>query len=402
MSVTQDMAVGLDSWSFVVRDDQHIDLLRAPFPEPRASPTDLTREALEKPFAFEPLRRALTPDDRITLVLDPNIPKLGVIITEVFTHLASAGVNIESVTVLTPPGTSDSWLEAIPEEFDNVRTEVHDPEERKKLAYLASTAGGRRLYLNRTLVEADFIIVVSACGYDPLSGYSGAVTSLFPVLSDTETRAAFAGELHVRAPGDNPWPVRAEATEVVSLLGMPFFVQVVEGRGDTVQEIVAGLSNSCREAIRKHDLIWRCTVAEEPDTVIVAVGGDPSRITFLEVAKAAACAARVAKKGGRIAILTDSAPPLGDGARLLRSMDGPNGARRLLEKEKPSDWAAAYLWAFAAKHHSLFLASRYPDDLAEELFATPLHSAIEAQRLIDSSSRVLLIPDAHKTMVTVE
>jgi hypothetical protein len=45
--------------------------------------------------------------------------------------------------------------------------------------------------------------------------------------------------------------------------------------------------------------------------------------------------------------------------------------------------------------------SGYPDDVVEELFATPIHSATEVQRLIDSGQKVLLIPDAHKTMVTV-
>lgn len=402
MSVTQDLFVGNTPWSLTVREGQRVEPRRSPISEPTAPAAELTRAALERPFGFEPLRRALTPDDRITLVLDPNIPQLAPVLTEVFVHLASAGVGIDNVTVLTPPGTPASWLDEIPDEFDGVRTEVHDPEERKKLAYLASTTAGRRLYLNRTLVEADFIIVISGRGYDPVTGYGGAESSIFPALGDAETRAAFEGDLHVRAPGNEPWPVRAEATEVVSLLGMPFFVQVIEGGGDTVQEVVAGLPNASPEAIRRQDRRWRCTVGEEPDTVIASVGGDRGRITFLELAKAAACAARVVRKGGRIAVLTEAAPDLGDGARLLRSMDGPSGARRLLEKEKPADWAAAYLWAFSAKHHSLFLASGYPDETTEELFATPIRTASEAQRLIDGSEKVLLISDAHKTMVTAE
>ena len=46
----------------------------------------------------------------------------------------------------------------------------------------------------------------------------------------------------------------------------------------------------------------------------------------------------------------------GDGATLLRHLDGPRGARRQLEKMKPDDWAAAYLWCFPAKVASVFLA----------------------------------------------
>jgi hypothetical protein len=124
-------------------------------------------------------------------------------------------------------------------------------------------------------------------------------------------------------------------------------------------------------------------------------------VSFLDLAKALATAARVVKKGGRIALLTTAAPNLGPGAQLLRTLDGPEEAKKLLANEKPEDWAAAALWAFAARRASLFLASGFPDDVAEELFATPIARESEVQRLIDTGGSVLLIPDAHKTMVTL-
>ena len=131
------------------------------------------------------------------------------------------------------------------------------------------------------------------------------------------------------------------------------------------------------------------------------MSGEPGTITFADLARAAANAARAVKKGGRIALLTTAAPDLGDGAELLRKLDGPQGAKKLLARQKPADWAAAALWVYAAKSASLFLASGYPDDVAEELFATPIRTRPEAQRLIDAGGTVLLIPDAHKAMVTV-
>ena len=101
-------------------------------------------------------------------------------------------------------------------------------------------------------------------------------------------------------------------------------------------------------------------------------------------------------------MLSGGEPQLGDGANLLRAFDGPRGARRQLEKMKPDDWAAAYLWCFPAKVASLFLASGWPDETAEELFATPVRDAAEVQRLIAVGGRVVVIPDAHRTIVTVE
>lgn len=394
-----ELLVGETRWALRLPADRRVELRRAAIVPPAGTAAELAREALEHPLGFEAMRRALTPDDHVVVVLDPTVPEVGAILAEVLLHLRSGGIALEAVTVLTPPEAPQYWLDELPDEFADVRTEIHDPTDRQKLAYLATTSSGRRLYLNRTLVDADFVVVLSGRGFDPQSGYSGAESAVFPSLSDEETRSAFAGELHVRAPGEALWPARAEAAEAIYLLGMPFLVQVIEGDGIAVQEIVAGLPPTSAEGIRRQDSRWRGTVTEAPDTVVVA----PARAaTFLDLAKAAACGARVVRKGGRIAILTQSAPDLGDGARLLRSMDGPTGAKKLLAREKPADWAASLLWAYAAKNHSLYLASGLPDEIAEELFTTPIHSASEVQRLIDGSERVLVIPDANRMMVTLD
>jgi nickel-dependent lactate racemase len=395
-----DLQVGFSPWVVTVHGEKAVELRRTEFASPTTSPVELTRAALEKPFGFEPLRRALTPDDHITIVLDAAVPHVADILGEVLAHLRSASVKPEAVTILTSHDWSPRWASVLVGENAGVQTEVHDPTDRNKLAYLASTKAGRRLYLNRTLVEADFVIVLSGLGYDPFTGYSGAETTVFPALADAEILHSLEGQLSSQAPGTEVWPVRAEAMEVVGLLGTLFFVQVISGAGDTVQDIVAGLPNSSVEAFKRQDERWRGTVSEEPYTVIAAISGDVKRVTFLDLAKAASAAARVVRRGGRIAVLTNAAPDLGSGAQLLRSMEGPTGARKLLAKEKPDDWAACFLWAFAAKNHSLFLASGYPDTVSEELFATPIHAVTEVQRLIDSSEKVLLVPDAHKTMVT--
>jgi nickel-dependent lactate racemase len=394
-----DLTVGLEPWRLSVPEERLAHLKRQDVGPPARSAAELTRQALEHPHDFEALRRALTPDDRVAVVLDPDLPHVAAMLGSVLAHLGSAGISPEAVTILTPPGASERWLSDLPQEYEDVRTEIHDPSQRQKLAYLASTKSGRRLYMNRTLVDADFIVLLTGRRYDPLTGYGGAAVAAFPALADEEIRNSVAGEISTDAPGNKAWPVRAEAEEILWLLGTPFLVQAIEGEGDSIQEVVAGLPDSSAEGIRRQDVRWRATVAEEPDTAIAALSGDPQRVTFLDLARAAASAARVVRKGGRIAVLTTAAPDLGAGAQLLRSLDGPTGARKLLAKEKPEDWAACVLWAFAAKNHSIFLASGYPDDVVEELFATPIRTASEVQRLIDSGGKVLVIPDAHKAMV---
>lgn len=399
MPETTELLVGSHPWALTVPADRVVHVRRGTYAAPTASAADLVRDALEQPFKFEPLRRALTPDDHVAIVIDPALPHLAEMLAAVLRHIGTAGVPPSAVTVVSPPGAPQTWLDELPEEFEDVTAETHDPADVHKLMYVATTKGGRRVYLNRRVGEADFIIVLAGRRFDPHAGYAGAETALFPALSNEETRAAFAGQFSSAAPDGAR---ETEAAEVAWLLGAPFFVQVIEGANGTVQDVVAGLFESGAESIRRQDARWRGTIEAEVDTVIASISGAPEAVTFLDLAQAAATAARAVKKGGRIALLTTAAPDLGPGAELLRQLDGPAGAKKVLAAEKPSDWAAASFWVYAARSASLFLASEYPDDLAEELFCTPIHKPSEAQRLIDTGSgTVLLIPDAHRAMVTV-
>ena len=395
-----DLAVGLDCWPLTIPPEKWVGPpLADPTPDPDAG--TLVRAALNAPLGLNaPLRRALTPDDRVAVVVDPRLPHLTDLLAGVFEQVVAAGIPASAVTLVVPPGTPEAWLTHVPDEYADAHAETHDPDDRTKLAYLATTADGRRVYLNRTVVDADFLIVLTGRGYDPVLGYAGAEAAVFPALSDTATRAELAGKVTRNPPGDEPTPARAEAAEVLWLIGIPALVQVILGPGESVAEVVAGLPPSSADGVARQDARWRVRVPDRPDLVVAAVAGDPDRADFGTLATALAAAARVVKPGGRIALLSTAAPPLPDAADVLRKVDDPTDADRWLRKHPPAD-PAALLWAFAARRASLFVAAGWPDDVTEELFATPLASAAEVQRLIDAAGTVLVLADADKTMAQV-
>ena len=73
------------------------------------------------------------------------------------------------------------------------------------LSYLATTRQGRRIYLNRSAVDADQLILLTGRGYDPRLGIHGAETALYPRLADEATLHEIAGKLSLDAPGRDPW-----------------------------------------------------------------------------------------------------------------------------------------------------------------------------------------------------
>src|SRR6516225_5238947 len=95
------MDCGLDRLEFEVAEDK---LIPGPQPPPALpDPAAAVRAALESPFGFPPLRRALTPDDHVTIVVDEELPHLAGLLTPILDHVTAAGVTPEAITLLCPP-----------------------------------------------------------------------------------------------------------------------------------------------------------------------------------------------------------------------------------------------------------------------------------------------------------
>jgi nickel-dependent lactate racemase len=394
------MDYGREHLEFEVAEE-HLIPSRRP-PAALADPAAAVRAALEKPHGFPPLRQALTPEDRVAVVVDERLPRLPELLAALLEHITGAGVAPEAITLLCPPSASrQPWVDDLPDAFQEVQLEVHDPANRKRLSYLATTRRGKRLYLNRTAVDADQVVVLAARRYDPLLGYGGAEGMIYPGLSDQATRAEMDGRVDLAAPGSTP-PVGEEATETAWLLGAPFFVQVIEGVGDGIARVMAGTAEASREGQRVLDACWRRGVAEAADLVVASLCGDPARHTFADMAAALASAARVVRPDGRLVLLSRARPELGPGTDLLREADGDPAALGRLRRRPTLELVPALRWAGAASRARLYLLSGLPDETAEELSATPLEHAGQVQRLIDAGGTCLFLEDAHKTLAVVE
>ena len=202
-------------------------------------------------------------------------------------------------------------------------------------------------------------------------------------------------------PTDHAWHIRHEAGEVSWLLGAPFYVQVVEGCGDEIVQIIAGPADSAADGRRWLDRCWRATASALADLVIATIGGDPARQDVGDMARALACAARVVRPDGVIALLCKTEPQLGDGFQQMLRADEPEEAFKLLQEKPPSDWPAAFLWLESVKKAHVYLLSGLPAETAERLFTTPIEHARQVQRLIDAGGSCLVLADAHKLLVTI-
>jgi nickel-dependent lactate racemase len=373
-----------------------------PTPQALADPLATIRQALEQPYHFPPLRRALTPGDRVTVVVDEHLPHVGSLLCPVLEHIASAGVQISDITLLcADPASTTQWVEELPEHLEEAQLEVHDPRDRKRLGYLATTRRGRRLYLNRTLIDADQAVVLTGRRYDPLLGYGGAEGALYPALADEETQRQVSRQASLDCPGDGAWPVRQEALEVAWLLGIPFFVQLIESEGDGIAQVLAGTDEASQEGARLLDATWKHTLEAPVDLVIGSLEGDPGRHTFADLARALNRSAEVVKPHGTVVLLSEARPALKSELEPMRLAEEPGFFERLARR--PTLEAVPLLrWTQASQHARIYLLSALEDETVEGLSATPLEQVKQVQRLIDESQSCLLLPEAHKRFLRLQ
>lgn len=398
-----ELAWGRELFGLEVDDRRVVAVHRQPVAANLADPGAALAEAVEHPLGYPALRRALIPDDHVAIAVDEQLPGLPTLLVPLLEHLEGAGITPQAITLLCqPPTTEQPWLEDLPDKFQEMRVEVHDPTDRKRLSYLATTRRGRRIYLNRTAVDADQLVLLTRRGYDTMTGYAGGECALFPGLSDQSTRLEAASKLSFEPPGKQPWPWQQEAAEVAWYLGAPFLVQVIEGQDAEIAGILAGPVETSGDGQKLLDDRWHVEVDQPADVVVAGVGGNPARHTFLDLARALACAARVVKPQGRIVLLSQAEPSLGRSAEIMRLTEDPGKTLLVLAEEKPIDHEAGFLWAHAAQVAKLYLLSRLPEEVTEEMFVVPLDKPSQVERILGGQGSCLFLPDAHKTMAVVK
>src|ERR1700731_3848769 len=88
-----------------VPDKRLVRVKRQPVTPALRDPADAVRLALDSPWHYPPLRRALTPDDHVVFVVDDRLPHAESLVTPILEHVMSAHVAPSAITLLMlPPG----------------------------------------------------------------------------------------------------------------------------------------------------------------------------------------------------------------------------------------------------------------------------------------------------------
>ncbi len=354
------------------------------------------RDALERPTGYPPLRQIVVPGDRVVVALGPDVANPRFLLDVVTDVLEGAGVEADAISLVEPAGRVEPF-DAGPRIGAR---EAHDPATREKLAYLATTEKGSRVYLNRTLTDADVALPIGLIRQDPLTGPHGPWSVVYPDLSDEATRDVYRRSHRDAPPGRSPrYLPDDEGVEVGTLLGAHFQIGLVPGSRGPV-EFLAGRVDAVRDAgMAALDRTWTFRPESRAELVVAGVGGAEGPTSLHELVAGLTTAGRLVRRGGKIVALSRAGGPLGPSLQRLASA-GDAEAREVLQGcEADPDHLLGKMLAHVLAWADVYLLSRLDAQLVEDLSMVPLERPEEAIKLASRSDSCLLVDRADRVRV---
>lgn len=361
--------------------------------ESKRTCTDSAAEAfgaLQRPLDFPPLEAAIVPGDHVALAVDPNVPAIEQVIQGVVDALRQAGAG--EIDVVVSDEANEATMASISKQADQceppLRVIRHSGSRREDLRYLGADQLAEPIYLNRWLVDADFVLPIAAGRAGDVDCESD-LTGIFPAFADSRARRRFLAR---RGESTPEGPVGfGSSDEPAWLLGIQVMISVTANQHGLLGEIVAGTP----DAVRKRRQPARRTPDDFPPSsplVIASLDGDRQQQTWANAARAVNAASRYALPGGTIVLwseIDEAVPELGKTNDQLTADDSATGDASSLDTEDGEEgfppWnafeAPARTLARVNEDFRLLIHSRLDPETIESMGFGVVSTAEELQHL---------------------
>ena len=287
---------------------------------------DAVRHALENPIGSARLRELVKAGQKIAIVtsdISRPLPSYDVL-PGVLEELFAAGVAKEDITVVFAlgshrPHTQEEMIQLVGQDvFSQVRCVDSDPGD---CIHMGTTPAGTPVDITRVVAEADFKICLGNIEFHYFAGYSGGAKAIMPGVSTRDaiqanhrmmvSQDACAGKLEGN-------PLRADIEQAGDICGIDYIVNAVLDEHKHIVYAVAGdVTKAHRVGCAYLDQMYRCSIPQKADIVLVSQGGAPKDANLYQTQKALDNAKHAVKKGGTIILM--GACPEGLGSKKFES-----------------------------------------------------------------------------------
>ncbi len=372
-----------------VPDENLVGILTANEMEHAHGGEEAVRYALANPIGAPALRTLVKPGQKIAIVISdisrpvPSWEVLPSILEELF----AAGCDAKDVTVVSALGSHRPHTEAEMRHlvgdkvYETVRCVDSDPND---CIHMGTTDKGTPVDITRTVAEADFRICTGNIEFHYFAGYSGGAKAIMPGVSTHDAiqanhrmmveEAACAGNLVGN-------PIREDIEQAGAICGIDYIVNVVLDEHKHIVYAVAGdVTKAHRDGCAYLDKMYRKTIPERADIVLVSQGGAPKDANLYQVQKALDNAKHAVKKGGTIILMGACNEGLGSKtfeSWLLNAPTAESMIERVHKQFQLGGHKAAAI-AMVLQNASIDLVSEMDDEFVRSIFLNPQPNAQKA------------------------
>ena len=366
---------------------------------PIADVASAIAQALQEPLDFPPLRQIVLSDDRVVILLQPELPCASGLLAGSVAAIMQAGVPPELITVVRAAGDcaiSDAKL--LSEMDASLRTRLriveHDPTNREQLSFLGATKNDHPIYVNRELADAGFVLPIGVQGAS-----DNIHSSWFPAFSDHDTQSRFHKAMSSRSKKTRENQL-AECDEVGWMTGIQFVVQLVPAGDDRALHVVAGSPQTVwRQANALFQETWKIAVREPAGLVLAGIGGGPDQQTWNNVARAVDRLLDAVEVDGAIAICSQLKTKPGPALRRLAQSEDFERTEKAIRRTATSDAVAACCLHRARQRVKIYLLSELRESDVEDLGMAFVSNAKEIAKLSTQFTRCLTLENAQHVTI---
>ena len=361
------------------------------------------RQALSEPEDFPAVCEAIVEGDRIVIAVDPNLPDLIACVVGALDAIASQ--NAGQIDVLLGEDGSPEILERLQVSVaDQATVHLHDPDNSEMLGYLAASEAADPIYLNRLLLEADFVLPLAIARPSGALDPSSETGGIFPQFADRNSQQRHRELKFRQRPRSSKAASESDAAmEAAWLLGLQMIVEVLPTVDARAAEIVAGTALGVRKRLASAtEACWRQSAPQMPTLVIAIVDGGTQQQNWNNLARAVDVASRLVDVGGTIAVCCDVTQTPGRSLRRLGSDASFEETLKMLRKDRSPDAFAANLLVRVREEYRILLATGLPSESLEDLGLGAIESVSGLQHLVDQHPTTAIIRGAQFCVAATE
>jgi nickel-dependent lactate racemase len=273
--------------------------------------------ALAAPIGLPRLSQMVSSGMRIALVIDDESRPTPIarLLPPLLQELRRGGVQESQITLVLALGVHEPMSAAAvarrvgPDVIASLRWENHDCDSREGLVFLGTTRRGTSVLINRTVAQADLVILVGCIEPHIIAGFGGGTKNLVPGVAG-RTTIAHNHSLNCRPDTFNSVgqpleanPMRMDLEEAASMVQAPVVIlnAVLNSALQVVQVVCGHPQQAHRQGMQTSARIYGAAVPALADVVITS--SHPMDSDLRQGVKALANTIRALKPGGVIITL---------------------------------------------------------------------------------------------------